>query len=195
MVEERAGCVWYIIFHEIGKGCWAASPGPMSLISWNYRGFRNPQIVKALQKVIQKEEPILLFLIETKLNKEKTEKVRDQSNFHFSWVVPSVGKSGGLALFWKEGISVEILEADQTHIDTVVRGGVSSDWWHFTGFYEASDTSRRDDSWALLRRIRDRSSLSWLIIGDFNKIVSESKKDGGSSRSRWQMKHFLDTIN
>ena len=38
-----------------------------------------------------------------------------------------MGKSGGLALFWKEGISVEILEADQTHNDTVVRGGVSSD--------------------------------------------------------------------
>ena len=95
-----------------------------------------------------------------------------------------MGKSGGLALFWKECISVEILKAYQTHIDTVVRGGVSLDWWHFIGFYRASDTSRRDDSWALLRRIRDKSSLSWLIIGGFNEIVSEFEKEGGSSRPR-----------
>ena len=84
----------------------------MSLINWNCREFGNPQTVKALQKVVQQEEPILIFLIETKLNKEKVEKVRDQCNFKFSWVVPSVGRSGGLALFWKEGIEVEILEAD-----------------------------------------------------------------------------------
>ena len=39
-----------------------------------------------------------------------------------------MGKSGGLALFWKEGISVEVLDSDQTYIDTVVKGGVLSNW-------------------------------------------------------------------
>ena len=80
-----------------------------------------------MQKVVNQEEPILVFLIETKLNKEKAKKVRDQCNFKFSWVVPSEGRSGGLALFWKDGIEVEILEADQSHIDTLVKGGVSTD--------------------------------------------------------------------
>lgn len=106
-----------------------------------------------------------------------------------------MGKSGGLAVFWNEGISIEILEADQTHIDTLVRGGVSTDWWHFTGFYWAPETLRRDESWALLRMIRGRSNLPWLIIGDFNKIVSESEKEGGSIRPRRHMKRFSDTIN
>ena len=100
----------------------------MSLISWNCRGLENSWTVKALQKVIQREEPILVFLMETKLNKEKVEKVHDQCNFRFSWVVSSVGKSGGLAPFWKEGILVEVLDFDQTYIDTVVKGGVSSNW-------------------------------------------------------------------
>ena len=71
----------------------------MSLISWNCRKLENPWTVKALQKVVNQEEPILVFLIETKLNKEKAKKVRDQCNFKFSWVVPSEGRSEGLALF------------------------------------------------------------------------------------------------
>ena len=53
----------------------------------------------------------------------------------------------------------------------------------------------RDEFWALLRRIRDKSSLPWLSIGDFNEIVSESEKEGGSLRPRRQMKNFLDSIN
>ena len=133
--------------------------------------------------------------METKLNKDTAEKVCDQCNFHFSWVVPSEGKSGGLALFWREGLSVEVLDFDQSYIDTVVKGGVLSDWWHFTGFYGSPDTSRRDESWALLKRIRDRSSLLWLCIGDFNEIVCESEKEGGSSRLSRHMKNFSDTKN
>ena len=153
----------------------------MSLISWNCQGLRNPRTVKALQKLVKQEEPILVFLIETKLNKEKFEKVKDQCNFKFSWVVPSEGRNGGLAFFWKEGIEFEILKADQSHIDTLVKGGVSTDLWHLTGFYRAPETSRRDESWALLKEIQDRSTLPWLVIGDFNELVSDSEKEGGSS--------------
>ena len=125
----------------------------MSLINWNCEGLGNPQTIKALQRLVDQQEPILVFLIETKLNKEKAEKVRDQCNFKFSWVVPSEGRSGGLTLFWKGGIEVEVLEADQSHIDTLVKGGVSMEWWHLKGFYGAPETSRRDESWALLKLI------------------------------------------
>lgn len=106
----------------------------------NYRGLENPCTIKTLRKGIQQEEPILVFFMETKLNKEKIEKVRDQCNFDHSWVVPSLGKSGGLALFWMDGVTVEVLSAEQSHIDTLVKGGVSKDWWHLMGFYGWSET-------------------------------------------------------
>ena len=34
-----------------------------------------------------------------------------------------------------------------------------------------------------------------MSIGDFNEIVSEFEKEGGSSRPRRQIKNFLDSIN
>ena len=64
-----------------------------------------------------------------------------------------------------------------------------------TGFYEAPETSRRDESWALLKVIRDRSTLPWLVIGDFNELASDFEKEGGSSQPRRQMKNFTDTLN
>ena len=92
-------------------------------------------------------------------------------------------------------MSIEVLAADQSHIDTLVKGGVSTDWWHLTCFYEAPKTSKRDKSLALLKVIRDRSTLPWLVIGNFNEITRDSQKEGGSSQPRWQMKIFTDTLN
>ena len=39
------------------------------------------------------------------------------------------------------------------------------------------------------------SSLPWLAIGDFNEITCMAEKEGGSNRTRQQMKYFVDTIN
>ena len=37
-------------------------------------------------------------------------------------LVPSIGLSGGLALFWKEGIKMEVNKSGLSHIDATVRG-------------------------------------------------------------------------
>ena len=104
-------------------------------------------------------------------------------------------KSESLALFWKEGITVEVLATDQSHIDTLVKGGVSTDWWHLTGFYRAPEPSKWEESWALLKVIRDKSTLPWLVIGDFNEIIRDSEKEGRSTQLRRQMKNFTDSLN
>ena len=80
----------------------------MSLISWNCRGLRNLWSVKTLEKVFNKEEPIIVFLMKTKSNRDWMNKVKDKFNMKQGLIVPSEGKSSGLALLWKEGIKVEV---------------------------------------------------------------------------------------
>lgn len=50
------------------------------------------------------------------------------------FVVEPVGRSGGLALLWKEKDQVELLDFSQNHIDVniVTEQGVS---WRLTGLY------------------------------------------------------------
>lgn len=80
----------------------------MSLISWNCRGLRNLWTVRVLQKVINKEDPAIAFLMETKLDLDWMGKVKDRCKFKNGLVVPSRGKSGGLAMFWKEEVKLDI---------------------------------------------------------------------------------------
>ena len=87
---------------SIGRGYGVAPPRPMSLLSWNIR------TVWALQKVINKEDPTIVFLIETKSNLDWIMKVKDWCKFKNGLVVPCQGKSGSLAMLWKEEVKFDI---------------------------------------------------------------------------------------
>ena len=52
----------------------------------------------------------------------------------------SDGRSGGLALLWKEGFDVRLKSCSNTHIDVVVCKGNGAKPWRATGFYGHSDS-------------------------------------------------------
>jgi hypothetical protein len=47
-----------------------------------------------------------------------------------------------------------------------------------TSFYGNPKTTRKGEEWSLLRHLRDLAPMSWLCIGDFNKIIRLSEKHG-----------------
>lgn len=63
----------------------------MSILSWNCRGLGNSRIVKALQKVIQKEAPDIVFLMETKTDVDGIKYVQNKINYKHGLVIPSEG--------------------------------------------------------------------------------------------------------
>lgn len=62
-----------------------------------------------MKKVVNKEKMSNVFLMEMKTNKEWMEKVKDKCSMKHGLIVPSSGKSGGLAMLWKEGIMVDVI--------------------------------------------------------------------------------------
>jgi hypothetical protein len=58
--------------------------------------------------------------METKLRKMKMEQIRCKLGFKNSFVVESIGKSGGLALLWGEEISVDIQNYSNRHINGII---------------------------------------------------------------------------
>lgn len=60
------------------------------------------------------------------------------------------------------------------------RGGFKCDTsWHLLGFYGNAEEKNRGDSWELLRRLGQDQRLPWVVLGDFNEIVSSFEKKGG----------------
>ncbi|KAL0402426.1 UNVERIFIED_CONTAM: hypothetical protein Slati_4272500 [Sesamum latifolium] len=92
-------------------------------------------------------------------------------------------------------IQVLLQHYSNNHIDVSVQLDDSQEWWRFTGFYGEPDTSKRELSWNLLSRLHDQSSRAWLCAGDFNEILDQSEKYGGSLRPTWQIRNFRAALD
>lgn len=97
--------------------------------------------------------------------------------------VDSIGASGGLALFWKREIDVTVKSISEHHIDCVVKeeNGLQ---WRVTGIYVESRSEEKDNTWQLLRNLRNKYNMPWFYSGDFNEILFGCEKDGGPARPK-----------
>jgi hypothetical protein len=93
----------------------------MSLLSWNYRGLGNLQVVRDLCRLVKDKRPNLVFLMETKLPSHHMETIKVKTGYRSIFVMDNVGRRGGLALMWSEEIRVEIQNYSRRHITAKVQ--------------------------------------------------------------------------
>lgn len=105
-----------------------------------------------------------------------------------------VNLGGGLALFWKKGLEVEVEPSSLNHVDVLINKN-KEDGWRFTGFYGEPLTQRRMESGNLLRNLQGRFLVPWLCAGDFNEITKSHEKSRGRLRPYMQMKNFRDVLD
>ena len=92
-----------------------------------------------LGKLVQRWNPKIIFLSETKIKKKAMEKI----NFVNGLIVPRKGRGGGLAKLWKREVALEIMGYSRNHIDAIISEQDSGFKWRMTGFYGNSETHRR----------------------------------------------------
>jgi len=113
------------------------------------------------------KKPQLVFIMETRMQQNKADRLRSKLGFDNCFVVDSKGKSGGMMLFWNSSSGVEI----QNSTDDLV--------WKFTGFYGHPEAGRRAESWALLRHLASLSPDPWLCLGILMRLLVWGKSPVG----------------
>ncbi|XP_071900968.1 uncharacterized protein [Coffea arabica] len=167
----------------------------MRALVWNCQGVGSPLTVPHLREVNNPLSPNLIFLSETKNRRLVVDRIARGLRFDNSVVVEAMHKSGGMAVMWKE--DPKTLEVNQTAFTIEVRiedYEYHCDWW-FVGIYASCDAQIRKEQWRVLR---DRSRLwgdRFLIAGDFNDIVSNDEKWGGTIREERSLRDFKDFID
>lgn len=123
------------------------------------------------------------------------EKVKCRLGFSNGLVVPSRGRSGGLALLWSSDMNLEIKSCSNYHIDAIITELKNGFTWRYIGFYRHPDSHLREESWKLISFPNSQYCLPWFCCGDFNEIFSMNEKVGGAQQSQFQMKGFRQAIN
>ncbi|KAL2906284.1 LexA repressor [Bienertia sinuspersici] len=104
---------------------------------------------------------------------------RDKAVTHEMTRVRQSWRAGGLALLWWDAVRVTLFCMSQHHMDATVQDeyGLS---WRVTGVYGWPEHQMKHNTWSLLRWLNSCMDLSWVILGDFNEILAEGEKRGGS---------------
>lgn len=84
----------------------------MSILSWNCRCLGGVSTIPNLRRYIRSTGADLVFILETKCNKEAAIRRIAQLPLPNSKIVPARGQGGGLWMLWANEISVEILESN-----------------------------------------------------------------------------------
>ena len=157
-------------------------PRATSCLAWNCRRLGNLHTRKELVEIVRAKDPAVVFLAETLTNDARLEFVQSSIGFDQRWVVPRVGRSGGLVLYWKDSVNLKVEGSDRYYINAVIDKNLENEW-RLTKFYGEPDTTRRHEAWSKLRNLNSQPEKPWLCFRDFNEIVKQDEKLGGCKKT------------
>ena len=164
----------------------------MSCLSWNCRGVGSPRTVCVFKDLLRVHKPVFVFLIETLSFANKIEDLRIRFGFDNCFSVDRVGRSGGLAILWKNSFTCEVSNYLRHHIDVNVLVN-NAPAWRRSCYYGFPGRERRE-AWQFLRRLSTLSNLPWCVMGDFNDLMYASNKKGNSPHPQYLLHGFGETI-
>lgn len=172
----------------------------MILLSWNCRGLGARIKRNAVRKLIQKNDPHLIFIQESKLESisPKVMKSICDVNDMNSAISPSNGPSGGLISIWKN--SFFMVEESRCECNWIILTGsiLSINMkCRFINLYNPCDVQRRTEVWRELIQICESSPLPCLFIGDFNEVLEASERGSQHilTNSSTEFKDFLQVLH
>ena len=116
-----------------------------------------------------------MFLMETRLPKEKTKQVWIKCGFSDDWEVLRDGLGGGLLLAWLPGLNVHIV----FHSNNIIHADLLDSKGNplsITFIYGYPEHAKRGEVWNQLRNFKNLAHQNWLCIGDFNQIMYKEEK-------------------
>ena len=137
--------------------------------------------------------PDVLFLMETKSQDAYVLRVLQWLGYAHSFTVPPTGLGGGLALFWKHDIDLEVMSFSQNFIDTRLK--VKSKLFFLTLVYGDPVKQNRKAVWDQISSLRLNPEDAWLLTGDFNDLLENSEKRGGPPRSQGSFIDFRSFVS
>ncbi|KAF8115390.1 hypothetical protein N665_0027s0006 [Sinapis alba] len=107
--------------------------------------------------------------------------------------VNPVGRSGGLALFWKSSVNIDFLHVDKNLLDVQVQFGALN--FFVSCVYGAPLVKNRAMVWEKISRLGVGRKEQWCMFGDFNDILNNEEKLGGPQIGDSVFKPFGDMIH
>ncbi|KAL3634161.1 hypothetical protein CASFOL_021215 [Castilleja foliolosa] len=108
--------------------------------------------------------------------------------------IPPLGSAGGLILAWKDVVVLSTNVLHQSHFHCFITYPPLTTW-KFTAAYVPCNYVKKAQFWDSMADLDNNDNLPWLIMGDFNAIVSQDEKLGGLPFTSSSYHHLSNDLN
>ncbi|GMI72472.1 hypothetical protein HRI_000916500 [Hibiscus trionum] len=155
----------------------------LSILSWNIRGVRRKEKIRAVRKVIKKNKPKIIFLQETKLESISAKLVKAIWNDGVvkSAFSPALGSAGGLLCLWDSNFfHVTDCIVHQRFIALIGNMGSNLFSCGLLNVYGPSVDAEKSEFLSDILQFLENRNLPWCIGGDWNVFLDPAEKLGFS---------------
>ena len=169
----------------------------MKMIAWNCQGARNEMFCAHAYELHRRHRPNILIIIESCIVEARAQGVIDTLPYSHSRRVDPTSFSSGIWLLWNErpSFSVEIIPCNEHNIHALVKVHSPSLLFLLTTVYALPQFTKHKPFWEYLQNLALNISLPWILLGDFNDMISEEEKLGGLPISRTRMVAFRNCLD
>ncbi|KAH1090331.1 hypothetical protein J1N35_017588 [Gossypium stocksii] len=129
-------------------------------------------------------KPDIVSLLETRVSGAKADNIIAKLGFQYSHRVEAIGYSGGIWIGWKDTVRLEVICSHPQNILTRIWQFPSVHPIFITFVYGSPNRKIRQVLWKDLRKSKLVGQIPWMVISDFNAILSSSEKFGGVSKGK-----------
>ncbi|KAK5793701.1 hypothetical protein PVK06_034854 [Gossypium arboreum] len=137
--------------------------------------------IRAFCEYNEEHKSDIACLVETKVSGKKANDIIEKLGFNFSHQVEAVGFSGGIWVGWKDSIHIRIIQNHPQFIFLCVNNLIPDKSILISFLYGSPNGSKRKLLWEGLQSIAPHNFTPWLIMGEFNAILSLPDKRSPST--------------
>ncbi|XP_075658876.1 uncharacterized protein LOC142628717 [Castanea sativa] len=149
----------------------------MKIIVWNCRGALNLNFGSNVADLVRDYSPTMMIVTETRVG-------------------DTVGYVGGIWQLWNsEAVEFTHLSSMEQEIHALVKLSCSNFSWIISAIYASPRLAKRRILWHNLSLVNATYNLPWIMLGDFNEVLSGEEKLGGRPVNAYRARLFQDCIN
>ena len=166
----------------------------MKIACWNIRGLNMPLKQNGVAHLLKQHSIDVMGVLETKLNQNKLQRIMRTkfggwmhiNNFHLH-------RAGRILVLWNPAKArLEELETTPQAIHCTITCKVTSITFHVSFIYAFHTIVSRRPLWENIQEVSSNCTKPWVVIGDFNSVLSPDEKSNGTDVTPYEVKDFLE---
>lgn len=167
----------------------------LQVLYWNCGGAGTHRCNSIPNDIIKMHNLDLLFIAEPKVSGSKAEEALRRINIQCLKRIEVKGRSRGVWVFIQNNtFTFEIIKMGFNFIHLSIKGGKVPEMVCIAVYIYPQSTRKRQ-CFDNIKELAKGVTKPWIIIGDFNEIISEEEKKGGAPIDHNRCFHFRRWLN